>query len=331
MDNLDGLTVNVNQQTIQINAVDNNITVQTQPIYDVSTGTNITKLSELENDVGFITIDDIPPVQLDQTDPIYTADKPNIALKSELFSKSYNDLTDKPELYTPTSTGDGTKFLADDGTYKAVEGGSVDLSDYTGDVNLKYESGNSYFNTSDKSFTIGTDPVNYTSQMSTGAINAGSLFNITADTLRIMDARGYGTYMTMNSGSLSLRTNLSVQGVIDCRELYINGGSVLTNPVEEVIYDNYPTLTAYSNMFLKAYDGAGYKLYSLTLNFEDQVNNFMFIFETDQFFEYTINLGLTTYFINKPFDFHPNKKYVIIANNNLLFWSEIQKYEVQYE
>lgn len=55
MDNLDGLTVNVNQQTIQINAVNNNITVQTQPIYGVSTGTTVTKLSELENDVGFIT------------------------------------------------------------------------------------------------------------------------------------------------------------------------------------------------------------------------------------------------------------------------------------
>lgn len=55
MDNLDGLTVNVNQQTIQINAVNNSITVQTEPIYGSSTGTNVTKLSQLENDVGFIT------------------------------------------------------------------------------------------------------------------------------------------------------------------------------------------------------------------------------------------------------------------------------------
>lgn len=55
MDNLDGLTVNVNQQTIEINAVNNNITVQTQPIYGTSTGSNVTKLSQLENDVGFIT------------------------------------------------------------------------------------------------------------------------------------------------------------------------------------------------------------------------------------------------------------------------------------
>lgn len=35
-------------------------------------------------------------VKVEQTDPIYTADKPTLALKSELFSKSYNDLTDKP-------------------------------------------------------------------------------------------------------------------------------------------------------------------------------------------------------------------------------------------
>ena len=98
------------------------------------------KTSELTNDSGFITANEIPEISFEEKDPVYTADKPNLALKSELFSKSYNDLTDKPELYTPTSTGDGTKFLSDDGTYKTVEtgGGSVDLSWYetTGNINF---------------------------------------------------------------------------------------------------------------------------------------------------------------------------------------------------
>jgi hypothetical protein len=78
------------------------------------------KTSELTNDSGFITANDIPSVEVTETDPVYTADKPNLALKSELFSKSYNDLTDKPELYQPKADGDGSKFLADDGTYKTV-------------------------------------------------------------------------------------------------------------------------------------------------------------------------------------------------------------------
>lgn len=38
-----------------------------------------------------------------ESDPIYTADKPNIALKTELFSKNYNDLTNKPIIPTKIS------------------------------------------------------------------------------------------------------------------------------------------------------------------------------------------------------------------------------------
>lgn len=38
-----------------------------------------------------------------ESDPIYTADKPSIALKTELFSKDYNDLTNKPNIPTKVS------------------------------------------------------------------------------------------------------------------------------------------------------------------------------------------------------------------------------------
>lgn len=98
-----------------------------------------TKTSELTNDSGFITTNDIPSVEVSETDPIYTADKPNIALKSELFSKDYNDLSNKPDLYTPKTDGDGSKFLADDGTYKSVQSGSdVDLSNYVTQGNINF-------------------------------------------------------------------------------------------------------------------------------------------------------------------------------------------------
>ena len=60
----------------------------------------------------FITADNIPPVQVDETDPIYTADKPNIALKSELFSKDYNDLTNKPSI--PSIQGLASEKYVDD-------------------------------------------------------------------------------------------------------------------------------------------------------------------------------------------------------------------------
>ena len=71
-----------------------------------------TKLSELENDTGFITEDDVP--DFTETDPtvpsfvkdITEQDIDNWNNKSD-FSGSYNDLTDKPEI--PSISGLATE------------------------------------------------------------------------------------------------------------------------------------------------------------------------------------------------------------------------------
>ncbi len=55
-----------------------------------------TKLSQLENDSEFLT-------DYSETDPLYSKDKSSLALKSELFSKNYNDLTNKPNIPTKVS------------------------------------------------------------------------------------------------------------------------------------------------------------------------------------------------------------------------------------
>ena len=61
-----------------------------------------TKTSELTNDSGFIT--SIPEEYVTNTEmTAYAQPKGDYALKSELFSKSYNDLTDKPTIPTNTS------------------------------------------------------------------------------------------------------------------------------------------------------------------------------------------------------------------------------------
>lgn len=76
-----------------------------------------------------------------ETDPVYTTDKPFIALKSELFSGSYTDLTDKPEIFEPTTNGDGKKFLADNGQYEEIEAGGIqNLKNYEErDANGNYD------------------------------------------------------------------------------------------------------------------------------------------------------------------------------------------------
>lgn len=61
-----------------------------------------TKTSELTNDSGFIT--SIPDEYVTQTEMVgYAQPKGEYALKSELFSKNYNDLTNKPTIPTNTS------------------------------------------------------------------------------------------------------------------------------------------------------------------------------------------------------------------------------------
>lgn len=67
-----------------------------------------------------------------ETDPIYTADKPNIALKSELFSKNYNDLTNKPAI--PTKTSDLTNDSGFINQVKTINGESIVG---TGDITIK--------------------------------------------------------------------------------------------------------------------------------------------------------------------------------------------------
>ena len=279
------------------------------------------KTSELTNDSGFITADDIPSVEVTETDPVYTADKPNLALKSELFSKSYNDLTDKPELYQPKADGDGSKFLSDDGTYKTVQGGgsaggSVDLSNYTGNVNFKYQSGNSYLKTSDKNISIGADPVNYTSQMNSANINGGNITNYLADLHRFMDGRAYNTSMMIQNGQVE---------IYGC--LYVNGQQITANAAgmnEEWIYDNYADITTTNNLYLEVDYERDYKLTDMILNF-DKVDNWMFHLITGDSFNYTINVFFNA-FVNKPFDFQPNKEYLIMAHKNIIIWNQIQRY-----
>ena len=98
-----------------------------------------TKTSELTNDSGFIT--SIPDEYVTQTEMVgYAQPKGEYALKSELFSKSYNDLTNKPTI--PTNTSDLTN---DSGFITAVPEEYVtntEMTEYAqpkGDYALKSE------------------------------------------------------------------------------------------------------------------------------------------------------------------------------------------------
>ena len=74
----------------------------------------ITKTSELQNDAGFIS---------EEVDPVYNADKPNIALKSELFSRNFTDLIDLPN----TLAGYGINDVKIDGNTITISDKSITI------------------------------------------------------------------------------------------------------------------------------------------------------------------------------------------------------------
>lgn len=89
-----------------------------------------TKTSELENDSNYIVVDEYGDASIDGTmwcnqvscDRISTGDS-DIELRFDL-NGIYTDIAGGIKLLSITNAGDGTKYLADDGTYKTVSGGS---------------------------------------------------------------------------------------------------------------------------------------------------------------------------------------------------------------
>lgn len=292
-----------------------------------------TKTSDLTNDSGFITANDIPEVQITETDPIYSKDKPNIALKSELFSKDYNDLSNKPDLYTPKSDGDGSKFLADDGTYKSVQGGGsssdVDLSDYSSTAySLTWQRGK---NNRQQILTTSADSkgVSLGNQLGWTQINGQPIIDGTYwndSTAYVSDLQLRNINDIVFNGSYCNQANGLVR---------LNYAGALNTEVNLTDYtiqylSDYQSITLQSNSFIchnNPEEQQAY-LYQLELNIPQNCRNSYILFKTHyDSFVYNITIPSNYYLVNKPFDFQPNAVYLIAVdytNMPIIIWTELQ-------
>lgn len=118
VDKIDGKGLSTNDYTaeektklagIEVGAEVNTVTSVNSQTGDVNIEIP-SKVSDLTNDSGYLT-------SYIETDPIYIADKPNIALKSELFSKDYNDLTNVPSIPTKVSELENDSNYVSDANY----------------------------------------------------------------------------------------------------------------------------------------------------------------------------------------------------------------------
>lgn len=240
----------------------------------VSTVKVPSKTSELTNDSGFITANDIPSVEVTETDPIYTADKPNLALKSELFSKSYNDLTDKPDLYTPVSDGDGSKFLADDGTYKTVQTDvEVDLSNYV-------TQGNINFNTTDANGNL-TNKFSQQAGYTQIGLYKTVLIDLYGNYLKWYQQKNQSYPLFGVDFSSATEFKLPENTTINGNKINANGNSNSnSNIIRDLTFEDEKI--AENNVFSADFNGSAVQRYSTSNAISDGIVNFNLIYSDYQ-------------------------------------------------
>lgn len=101
---------------------------------------------------GYITKEDLGDVVVNETDPIYTSDKPNIVFKNKISSVattgSYNDLINKPSIPRNVSdlTNDTGFITEDDLTDYALKSDIPDTSKFITSDNISTKADTSYVN-----------------------------------------------------------------------------------------------------------------------------------------------------------------------------------------
>lgn len=280
------------------------------------------KVSDLQNDSGFIS--SIPQnlvtqeelnnkgylTEFTQNDPVYSKDKPNIALKSELFSKSYNDLTEKPAIPTKTSelqNDSGFITLAD-----VPEGGeTVDLSNYTTEKSINVKVVNSEGNLLN-GIQIDGDYACYGKSKTTYIDFYAQFFK----------------FWTYDSGDGYPQRGVDFSNTYNVKlpeDTTINGMKLKLNQQKCSYYGSQISIYPTSNQFIEYIENQQYISINIT---DNAVHDFTVVFSTGS--ECTVDISVPEgqgFIINKPFNFQPDKKYILFQYYSLIVWSEIQNYE----
>ena len=238
-----------------------------------------TKTSELTNDAGFIT-------GYVETDPVYTAEKPTLALKSELpkkVSELENDsgfITSYTETDPVFSSVSGTlatktyvdKAIPDISDMISTFGNSLDIGSVTKEGHPKFEMN-----------IIGTDIYIFSSSLNYCKFETGS------------------PILTVSPTGIAYKSDYDIE-----RMKRANANSFT--------FESYAYLTLTSPI-----TSINYSLPNGTLN------NAVLQFTTGDTVEFTIT-GSSSYKINKPFNFEPNTSYIIYVDVYDIFWCKLQNF-----
>ena len=290
-----------------------------------------TKVSELQNDTGYIT-------GYVETDPVFSATSGQFELKSEAFDGDYNSLTNKPVIPTKTSelTNDAgyiTGYVETDPVYTAEKPTLALKSELPTKVS-ELENDTGYI-----TGYVETDPV-FSSVSGTLAtktyvdkaipdisdmikadgsfLNVGSLNNDATPKFDETYVFGKNIYMY---GSL-----ISFYDINSFSELLRTSSSDFTYKtdydVERMKRANANSFTFESYAYLTLTSPITSINYSLP---NGTLKNAVLQFTTGDTIEFTIT-GSSSYKINKPFVFEPNTSYIIYVDVYDIFWCKLHNF-----
>ena len=244
-----------------------------------------TKVSELENDAGYIT-------GYVETDPVYTAEKATLALKSELPTKVSELQND---------TGYITGYVETDPVFSSVSGTLAtktyvneaipDISDM---INAEEVPGGG------RILTVGGFNDDATTKFAETYV-IGTNTTIFGSPIIFYDSIDYSELLTASSSNFKYKTNYDIE-------------RMKRGDVNSFTFESYAYLTLTSPI-----TSINYSLPDGTLK------NAILQFTTGDNINYTIT-GSNLYKINKTFEFEPNTSYIIYVDVYDIFWCKLHNF-----
>lgn len=257
-----------------------------------------TKVSELENDSGYIT-------GYVETDPVFSATSGQFELKSEAFDGDYNSLTNKPNIPSKTSeltndTGYITGYVETDPIFSSVSG-TLATKTYVNEaipnisdmINAQELPGGS------RILTVGGFNDDSTTKFAETYVIGTNTFIFGSPIF--YDGIDYSELLKASSSDFKYKTSYDIE-----RMKRVNA--------TDFKFESYAYFTLTSPI-----TSINYSLPDGTLN------NAVLQFTTGDTINYTIT-GSASYKINKPFNFEPNTSYIIYVDVYDIFWCKLQNF-----
>ena len=288
-----------------------------------------TKVSELQNDTGYIT-------GYVETDPVFSSTSGQFELKSEAFNGDYNTLTNKPNIPSKTSelTNDAgyiTGYVETDPVYTAEKATLALKSELPKKVSeLQNDTG--YI-----TGYVETDPV--FSSVS-GTLATKTYVNEAIPDISSM-INADGGFLTV--GSFNNDGNAKFETFVIGSQVYIfspsvkfydiNNDPLLSVTSSDFIYKSDYYIERMKRANANSFTFESYAYLTLTspitsINYSlpnGTLNNAVLQFTTGDTVEFTIT-GSSSYKINKPFNFEPNTSYIIYVDVYDIFWCKLHNF-----